>query len=330
MAGPRDHPTLAAAFQWDRLKRFWSLLMRAGIKFGEDGVFVRAAALAYYTIFALPPMLLIIVWATSMIYDRATVQYTIYGMIADTAGPESARQINETVSSMTIFQGQWWTSMVGVVGLIITSTTVFVAMQGALDFIFRVKPKPERGLLKLLRDRVLSFTLLLSMAFILIVTLTINAFIASFGGYLTEYLPPLTWLILAMTSYIVPFFVVMLLFALIFRFLPDVKLPWRNIWRGATFTTILFFLGMYAIQFYVSTFNPGNLYDTASSIMVIMLWIFYASAIFLFGAVFTYVYTLDREGYIPPTSYAVPFETREVEAPHPEDEGGEAEDTAPA
>lgn len=292
---------------------YWVLLKQAVQKFGEDNVFVRAAALSYYTIFSLPPMLLVILRITTYFYDREAIQRTIYGRIADAVGDRGAMQLNQAVNSLGLFEGEWWSVTVGVIGLLITSTTVFVTMQDGLNQIFRVKPKPRRGWLKLLRDRLLSFAILLSIAFILIVSLVANAVISGFGAYIGQFLPDFSLIVLALTSFFLPFVIITGLFGLIFRYLPDVKLPWRDIWVGATVTAVLFFFGKYLIEFYIGTANTANLYEAAGSIMVIMLWMFYASVIFLFGATFTYVYTKEVEGGIVPASYAVPYEFHEIE-----------------
>lgn len=303
---------------------YWVILKQSFLKFGEDNIFVRAAALSYYTIFSLPPMLLVILRITTYFYDREAIQQTIYGRIADAVGDRGAMQLNQAVNSLGLFEGEWWSVLVGVGGMLITSTTVFVTMQDGLNQIFRVKPKPKRGWLKLVRDRMLSFAILLAIAFILIVSLVANAVISGFGNYINQFLPDFSLVMLALTSFLLPFAVITGLFGLIFRFLPDVKLPWRDIWVGATVTAVLFFTGKYLIEFYIGTANTANLYEAAGSIMVIMLWVFYASVIFLFGAAFTYVYTKQVEGDIIPAPYAVPFEFHEIER---EDKARPAEDS---
>lgn len=294
-------------------KFYWNLLLESFAKFADDDIMGHAAALSYYTIFSLPPMLLIIMYATTIFYDKATIQEAIFTQIADLVGQDGAAQLSVTLDKVGLFEGGVWASIIGIGALIFTSTTVFVTIQNTLNKIFRVKAKPKLGWLKMLKDRVISFTTLLGMAFILLVSLSINAIISALGDYLARYLPDLSLFMLYLINLILPLVIITLLFAMLFKYLPDAKLDWNETWIGAGMTAILFTVGKYGIAFYIGNSDTANLYDAAGSVLVIMLWVFYASAIFLFGAVFTYVYAKNLSDGIRPSSYAVRIEQREIE-----------------
>lgn len=295
------------------LKFYWNLLKETINKFLEDDIFGQAAALSYYTIFSLPPMLLVIMFATTIFYDKATIQEAIFTQISELVGSDGATQLSATLEKVGLFEGGIWASVIGIGALLFTSTTVFVTIQNSLNKIFKVKPKPKRGIIKLLIDRVLSFTTLLGIAFIMLVSLSVNALISAFGAYLSDIIPDISIAFITLVSLILPLVITSFLFAMIFKYLPDAELEWKETWVGAIITALLFAVGKNLIAIYVGSSNVANLYDAAGSVMVIMVWVFYASVIFLFGAVFTYVYAKNLSDGIKPSSYAVKIETKEIE-----------------
>lgn len=259
-------------------------------------------------------MLLIILETTSRFYDRQEVQQAIFNEIGDLVGQSGARQLMATLDRLNIFETTWWATAVGVIVLVFTATTVFVTMQNALNKIFGVKAGQLKGygIFKMLRDRILSFALILSMAFILLVSLIVDALLTSFGDYLKEWIGAFSTLMVIITSFVLPIVVISLLFALLFKFLPDARLRWRDTWFGALLTAVLFALGQYLISFYIGNSQMASLYDAAGSVLVVMLWVYYTSAIFLFGATFTYVRAKLLNRRIMPADYAVRVEQKEV------------------
>ena len=291
-----------------------TLLKDSISKFIDDDLMTHAAALAYYTIFSLPPMLLIILFTATQFYDEATVKGAIFGEITKLVGPSGAEQLATTIDKLGVYDSSTWAAVVGIGTLLFTSTTVFVTMQNALNTTFKVKAKPEGwGILKLIKDRILSFTFLIGIAFVLLVSLSVNALIAAFSQRLETIIGPLSTMMTAIASLILPLIVITILFAMIFKFLPDAKLKWKDAWVGAIFTAICFSFGKYLIGFYIGNSQTANLYDAAGSVMVIMLWVFFASTIFLFGAVFTFTHAKYMVGKVPPEDYAVKIEKTEVE-----------------
>ena len=296
------------------LNFFFKIIKRSLTKFSEDDIFTHAAALSYYTIFSLPPMLLIILFTTTWFYDETTVKEALFSQIGQLVGKDGAQQLMMTIEKLNVFDSTLWATVLGGTILAFTSTTVFVTMQNALNKIFKVKVKPEGlGILKLIRDRVLSFALIVGVGFILLVSLAINAFVESFGNFINESFGGFSIIITFLSTILLPFAVITLLFAMMFKFLPDAKLKWKDTWFGAILTSILFVLGKYLISFYIGNSNVAGLYDAAGSIMVIMVWVFYASMIVMYGAVLTYIYTKMQGEKIKATDYAVKVEYKEIE-----------------
>jgi membrane protein len=306
---------MKSVFKKSKLLTFyWEVLKQSFSKFSEDDIFTHAAALSYYTIFSLPPMLLIILFTTTWFYDEATVKDALFSQIGELVGKDGAQQLLLTIEKLDVFEPTLWATMLGGAILIFTSTTVFVTFQNALNKIFRVKPKPNGwGILKLIKDRVLSFALLIGIAFILLVSLAVNAFLETCGKDVEDNIGFVSEVFSLFTSIVLPFFIITLLFAMMFRFLPDAKLEWRDTWFGAIITSILFVGGKYAISFYIGNSNVAGLYDAAGSVMVIMVWVFYASLIVMYGAVFTFVYKKLKGEKVLATEYAINVEYKEIE-----------------
>ena len=296
------------------LRIYWKVLVESFSKFSEDDIFTHAAALSYYTVFSLPPMLLIILFTTTRFYDETSVKELLFSQIGDLVGKDGARQLLATIEKLNIFEPTIWATILGIAVLIFTATTVFITMQNALNIIFRVKPKPEGwGIFKMIKDRILSFTILIGVAFILLVSLVVNALLEALNNQLYTMVGTLSFVLNFFTSIVLPFFIITLLFAMIFKFLPDAKLDWSNTWFGATLTSALFVIGKYLISFYIGNSNVAGLYDAAGSIMVIMVWVFYASIIVLYGAVFTYTYNRLQGERMKAEDFAVKVEFKEIE-----------------
>lgn len=298
------------------IKYYWQVLVETITKFINDDLFTDAAALSYYTIFSLPPMLLVIVVTASQFYNKTTVEETLFTQIGQLVGADGARQLSETITKLNLFEGEWWAIVIGVSALVFTSTTVFITMQNTLNKIFKVKSKPQGGtFIKLLKDRLLSFTLLIGVAFILLVSLVIDTLLTVFNTYLQNAIGEFSTILTILVSMIFELGLITVLFAAIFKLLPDAKMKWKDTWLGAIITALLFSVGKYGISFYIGQSNVAGLYDAAGSIMIIMVWVFYASLIFMLGAVFTYVLTKMSGKKIVASDFAVKIKTKEVELP---------------
>ena len=298
---------------------YWALLKESVNDFIENDVFTLAAALSYYTVFSLPPIILIIIYTTTSVYSEVAMREMLFTEIGKLVGQDGAIQLATIIDNLNLYDQTWWATALSIGILVFTSTTVFVTVQNSLNRIFHVKPKPKRGILKLVIDRVLSFALVLGIAFILLVSLVISAVVNGLTDLLLSQFPNAAVLVTTFVSFLVQLGIVVLLFAMIFKYLPDAKIKWRDTWIGAWVTAILFSLGKLGIGFYLGNSNTANVYDAAGSLVIIMLWVFYASIIFLFGAVFTYVYANQRNRRIEPAPYAVRVEQREIVVEEGED-----------
>jgi membrane protein len=290
------------------LKFYWDVLKGSFSKFVQHDVLTQSAALSYYTIFSLPPILLVVLKTTTQFYDETDVRQTIFEEIGKLVGRDGAQQLLGTLDKLDVFQPTWWATFIGIGVLVFTATTVFVTMQYAMNLIFEVKPAENTkglGLLKMLRDRLISFALIVSIGFILLVSLVIDALLSSLGQYLSDRIGDASAALVVVSSLLVPLAIITLLFAMLFKFLPDAKLAWRDTWFGALLTALLFSLGKYLIGFYIGSSSAATVYEAAGSVLVVMLWVYYASAIFLFGATFTYVRAKQLNGRVKPEDYAV-------------------------
>lgn len=275
----------------EALKSYFRAGILAGQEFGKKDLIIRSAALAYFTIFSLPPFLLVLMRTTSIFYDPETIRQTIFGQLGSVFGEQSARQLTDTVQAIGLFEREGWALFVGIGVTLFTATTIFSSIQSTLNKIFVSEEAAERmAWWVFIRTRLLSLALLLSIAFVLVVSLTVNAVITKLLDYLFTYYPGVSGIVVFLVSFLLPLIVITGLFILIFKFLPDKKIPWKVAATGGLITAVLFFIGKYLIELYIGLSKPGNLYDAAGSIMVVMVWVFYASAIFYFGAQYTAVF----------------------------------------
>lgn len=271
------------------LQFYWNVLKKSVSKFIEDDILTHSAALSYYTIFSLPPLLLIVLSITKLFYKADAVKGVLFAQIEVLVGNEGAQLLMKSIENIHIFETTFWATIMSIAVLIFTSTTGLVTMQNALNKIYKVKPKPENsGLLEMVRDRFLSFALLISFSIILLISLVLDASITAFESYMKDWIVGSSTTLTLLSSTALSFIIITLELAMIFKFLPDVKLKWKDVWFGAILTSILLGLSKYLISFYIGKSDIAGLYDAAGSVMVIMVWVFYIFLIILFGAVFTY------------------------------------------
>jgi membrane protein len=273
------------------------------------------AALAYYTVFSLAPLILVLLAIVGVLFrddpggarDKITEQLS-YFLDA------SAVQVVQNIAQQASQPGKSTiATIVGVALALFGASGVFGQLQDALNTIWDVKAKPTRGIWGFLRNRFLSFAMVAGVCFLLLVSLTLESLLKAFSHYVQSVLPG--GLMVAMSVYLIfDFAVIALLFAMIFKFLPDAKIQWRDVWIGAVMTAILFGIGKWLLGLYLGSGAAGSAYGPASSLITLLLWVYYSSQILLFGAEFTQVYA-DRAGReVKPDEYAVRIQTKEVEA----------------
>jgi membrane protein len=294
---------------------FW-LLKETYRQFAQDDTWTLGAALSYYTVFSLAPILIIVIAVAGMVFGHEAVQGEVYGQVRQFLGPEGASQVEELIKNAYKPGESTVATWIAAGLLIFGATTVFYQLQQALDRIWEVKPKPTKGFKSFvvyMRHRVLSFSLVLGIGFVLLVSLVINAALVGLSNYLKARFPDVTVVFFNTLEVIFSFGVITTLFALIYRFLPDARVRWRFVWIGATFTSVLFIVGRFLIAFYLGKSNVGSTYGAAGSIVLVLLWVNYSSQILFFGAEFTQVYAGTKGYIIKPNSYAVRVAKVEVE-----------------
>jgi membrane protein len=273
--------------------------------FSDDDCTTMAAALSYYTVFALPPLLLLIVMIVGAVMDPQQVREVLQGQLGNLlgeAGGEGIRTIMEKAQeTRQPDAGRPVAAVLGVATLILGATGVFAQLQAALNRAWEVKPDPEQGGIKnFLVKRVFSFGMVLGIAFLLLVSLALTAAISAVGDVFARMVPGLGEPLLYVLNFAVTFAVITLLFAAMFKIVPDAKVAWRDVWVGAVVTALLFMIGKFAIGFYLGRSNPGEVFGAAGSLAVLLVWIYYASMIVFFGAEFTQSWAEQRgEGVVP-------------------------------
>jgi membrane protein len=289
-----------------------STLKTTASEFMSNNSLRHAAALSYYTIFSLPPLLLIVITAASAIYGAEAVTGQVYGQMKGFLGADSAKFLQDSIAEFTKQQKSGLAAIIGVGTLIFAATTFFVTLQESINDIWNLKVKPRNGIWQFVRDRLLSFGLILSVALLLLISFVISAVLSVFTDYLQRLLPEVTIIIIHLVDFGLSLLITSLLFALIYRFLPDAIIRWRDVGVGAFITALLFLLGKYLIAFYIAKSDPGSAFGAAGSAIVLLLWVNYSSLIIFFGAEFTQEFADAFGQKVQPKAHAVRIETREV------------------
>jgi len=295
------------------LKQLWKVLMATFSGFSDDNGLKFSASLAYYTVFSLGPLLILIISLAGLFFGPDAATHKLYPQIEHYVGAKAAVQIQEILKGLQLSGKTGIAVVIGVVTLLIGASSIFLEIQDSLNTIWRVKAKPKRGWVKMLQNRFLSFSLIISLGFLLLASLAVSLLMSALSNRLTHFLPGVTTLILEGVNLFITFVVISVLFGIIFKFLPDVKIKWKDVRSGAMFTAILFMIGQYIISLYIQYTAQGSTYGAAGSIIVILVWIYYTAAILYIGAEFTQVYAEAIGSRIEPAEYAVHIQQTEIE-----------------
>ena len=291
-----------------RLKDFWGLLKQTFRQWSEREPFNNSIIISYYTIFSLPGLLVIIITVAGYFYDEKKITTQITGQIEATVGGDTASDVEQIVAKASESKGSVIASVLGIATLLFGATGVFYQLQQILNKMWEVKPKPKQKILKLVRDRIFSFGLILVVGFLLLVSLVLSAALSAVGDWVSGHISESLQVAFKILDFLVSLAVVTLLFASIYKFLPDAKISWKDVWIGALMTSVLFVIAKFALGIYFGKSDPGSTYGAAGSIILIMLWVSYAGLILLFGAEFTQVYANRYGKKVRPVSTAVSTE----------------------
>lgn len=280
------------------------LLSATFTSWNDKDPFRQSAVIAYYAIFSIPGLLVLVISIAGYFFGNDVVNRNILEQISSTMGSETSVQISQILIKSTESKSTIWGSIIGVVILLVGATGVFVELQKSLNFIWHVEVIPKKGIFTVLKARLFSFGLILAIAFLLLVSLVVSTALSSMADWIKVYSNDSTIAFFNVLNFIFSFAVISVLFALMFKILPDAKIKWKHVWLGSIVTGILFTVGKTILAFYFSTANPASVYGVAGSVILILLWVSYSSMILFFGAEFTAAYAKFYNGVIPPTAIA--------------------------
>lgn len=275
--------------QWRSIRTWWTLLKEAFEKWSADKAPRLGAALSYYTVFSLVPLLVLTIAIAGWAFGKEVAQQSMMAQIESLVGPQSAAAIKQMLEIAQKPSSGMFASVVALGTLLLGSSGVFAQLQDALNAVWGVEPKAGRGIWGTIKDRFFSLLAVLGTGFLLLVSLVLSAALAAAGKLFQGWLPGQEAL-LHLAHFVISFGVITLLFAMMFKLLPDAKVAWHDVWVGAALTSLLFTIGKFLIGFYLGKADVGSAYGAAGSLVILLVWVYYSSQILLYGAEFTAVY----------------------------------------
>lgn len=297
-------------------KGTWKIIKRSFAGFFGNNVLKLSASLAFSTIFSLPGLLIIIIWLSDIFYRSQVVEGTLYNQLAKFIGQDAAKGVQQTMQNSLFSGSSHFATIAGFASLLIGATSVFGEIQDSINLLWKLKAKPRkgRGWLRLIINRLLSFSMIVSLGFILLVSLVVNGAMDILIDHLLKNFPHMTVIAVYIVNLILTFLITAFIFGLIFKVLPDARIQWKHVRVGAFTTAFFFMLGKFLISYYLGHSTMSTAYGTAGSIIIFLLWVYYSSAILYFGASFTREYAIEAGSQIYPNNYAVWVEQVEVQS----------------
>jgi membrane protein len=288
----------------DNKNGVFAYLKETYLNWQDDEAFRQSAVIAYYSIFSLPALIIIVVNVAGIFYGQEAVQGQITGQIGSMIGEESAEQVQTMVANASDQGNSTLAIVIGIGTLLFGATGLFYQLQQSLNKVWDVEPKPSAGILKVVLDRALSLGIVLAIGFLLIISLIATAALSAVSDWVQQQLSDTLVYLFYVANFVLSIGIVTLFFALIYKVLPDVNIPWRTVWIGAFVTAVLFTIGKFALGLYFGKADPASTFGAAGSIILILLWVNYSGLIFLFGAEFTKVYAHKNSHEITVSSHA--------------------------
>lgn len=279
----------------------------------EDDALNLGAALAYYTVFSFAPILVVATSIAGYFFGRDAIAGRLENELSGLLGQDTASSLQEIVSNAYVSGDSVWGTIVGVATLTFAATGVFTNLRTSMNKIWGIRPTPTNGIVAFLRTKVLSFSFVVGLGFLLMITLILNALVIGFMDQLVQFVPALGSTMLVTTTWVFSTAVTTVIFALLFRYLPDARVRWRDLWAGALFTALLFGLGRFLIGFYIGNSDFSSTYGAAGALITLLVWTYYNSQILFLGAEFTQVWARWRGNPILPTQHAVKIKIEQVE-----------------
>ena len=301
-----------------KAKRWWRIFKTTGQNFFDDKPFIYSSSIAYFAIFSLPAIAIITVMIAGSFYKDETVRHEMLTQVSQLAGQDSAMEVERLMDKLISRSPKGnLTKIISIITLFFSATTVFVTLQESINAIWKIKPKPEKGFLKFVINRLLSLAMICFLGFLVLLSLLTDTIVTFFGGIIHHYLSGFAYHLIWVLNTLISSGILALAFGLIYMVLPDARIQWKYVWVGAVITTILFILGKYLIGLYLSNNDFSQSYGAAGSLVALLAWIYYSVLILLFGAEFTYAYTQHLGGRIRPSSHAVAIKEEEIEIEDP-------------
>ncbi|MDO3426433.1 YihY/virulence factor BrkB family protein [Chryseobacterium sp. APV1] len=288
----------------EQLKFFWETLKESFRQWNNSSASSDAASLAYYAIFSIPGLLIIIIWIAGYFFGEEAIRGEITNQISGIMGKDVAKSIQDMIAGALIDRENIFMKAVGVGSLVFGSTTLFFQLQHSLNNLWDVQATPKKAFVKFLLDRANSLGMILIIGFLLMITMVLSSMISILNNWITNYFGLETYLIVQLVNFGIGFAIVMLLFALMFKILPDVRMRWKPVWNGAFLTAILFTLGKFLLSLYFGTTKPTSAFGAAGTVILIMMWINYSCMLIFFGAEYTKVYAYEKGYTILPSKHA--------------------------
>ncbi len=287
-----------------KIKFYWETLKETFTEWNNSDATRDSASLAYYAIFAIPGLLIIIIWIAGNFFGQEAIRGQISAQIGNMMGKDVASSIEELIASALIDKENIFMKVVGVFSLVFGATTIFFQLQKSLNKLWDVEPAPKQAIVKFLLDRANSLGMILVIGFLMMITMVLSSAISLLNNFITNSLGLETYILMEVVNYGIGFAIVVLLFAFMFKVLPDVEIRWKAVWTGAILTAILFNVGKLLLSLYFAELKPTSAFGKAGTIILIMMWINYSCMLIFFGAEFTKVYA-QKKGYkITPSRHA--------------------------
>ncbi len=288
----------------NNIKFFWEVLKESFTEWNNSSASRDSAGLAYYAIFSIPGLLIIIIWIAGNFFGEEAIRGQISSEISGIMGADVAKSIQDMIAGALIDKQNVFMKAVGVGSLVFGSTTLFFQLQHTLNTLWDVQAAPKKAFTKFLLDRANSLGMILILGFLLMITMVLSSLISVFNNLITRYFGFETYMLVELVNFGVGFGFVMLLFAMMFKILPDVQVSWKPVWKGAFLTAVLFTLGKFLLILYFGTAKPTSAFGTAGTVILIMMWINYSCMLIFFGAVYTKVYAYKKGYTIIPSKHA--------------------------
>ncbi len=306
----------------------FNIFKEAGIRWVKDDAFEMSAAIAYYAIFSIPALLVIVITIAGWFFGEDAITGKVAAELQGVVGAEAAKTVENAIATSSQFDGKWYAVIISIGTLLFGATGVFFQLQKSLNKVWSLEPRPKQALVKMLLDRATGLGVILIIGFLLLVSLVLTSLLSALSDWMMGFLPEFMTVLFMVLDFGLSFVVITVLFALIFKLLPDAEIQWRTVWTGAGLTTLLFLIGKFLLGLYFGFVDPSSAYGAAGSVVLLLLWINYSCLIVIYGAEFTEVYSRHRGDGIKPSQHAV-FVTKVVKETSSHAESADSKDAEP-